>query len=125
MNTFKEDVSAALHKFQSMQECHCKAFECEENPDLERFVFERSQAFAELKEHLSLAARKTMLAGQEQAELNRICRDGLASILNTEELLTTRANNFRNRLSHRMQELGKFKKGLHGYANASMLRSSR
>lgn len=113
-----QELEKVLDNFRTMQETHKKALGRPDGCNLETLIFERSRAFADLKEHLSLVQRRIQEPGGAAVHIPQSCQSRLMDIWEAEQQLMDQVNDQRSRIAGKLDELTGYKKGLKGYARA-------
>ncbi len=118
-------LDKSIEKYRSMQERHIKAFETELMPDLELQNFEREHAFAEMKNRFDGFLGKIqnnddyVKTGTDYVDTALLYTTQIKTILQCDAELKEKIIVYREQLKRHMNETGKFKTALNGYAGSA------
>lgn len=116
MDQLAEKIMEDFRQYHSIQSVQMDAIETEAHPDIARFTFERSAAFENLKNHLTLLLKMVNSADKvKYLHLATTCQDEVARLLARDEILADRIREYRDHLKGRMASLNRGRRVLKGY----------
>ena len=118
MNQLPEDLLLSFEQYGAMQKLHIQSLETENNPDMAKFNFERSMAFEELKNRLSLMLKMIKTGNCDVLQIALACHDRLSLIMERDDLLAKLIGKYRDILEQQRQQLCHGKKALKGYGQS-------
>lgn len=125
MNLLPKDLLTSFEQYDAMQEAHLKSLETEGHPDLNKYNFERSRAFEDLKNQLSLVLKRIQKEEGDALQIALACQGRLASIIERDDLLARRIGKYRDNLGQILKQLDLGKKALQGYGRPGSNHSPR
>ena len=125
MARLPENMERTLEDYRRMQERQLQAMVSEEHPDIERFRFERTAAFENLKNELTLMVKMVNNDGDGALPVATECQERIRRLLERDEELREHIGNYRERLQARLARMGHGKRALRGYGNSDLGASPR
>ena len=122
MHELYEALWSTCDNYQIMQQTHLHCLATEEQPDLERLVFERERFFADLQNYLTALAYQMQKAGPEPS-LAPLLQARLTALLEEDAILVERLHAYRAALEQRRAQIQQGQKVLSGYGNPAPTRA--
>lgn len=117
MSQMSEDLIESFERYEGMQEAHIKCLDTDDqiHHGMQRFNFERARAFEDLKNKLTPMLKRIRREDSDGLKIALACQDRLASIMERDDLLARRMDEYRDRLQQHLEQLRQGKKALRGY----------
>lgn len=119
------DLILAFEHYETVQETHLKSFDIMKHPDVGKQNFERSRAFEELKNQLTIMLNEIKMKENNASQNAFICRSRLSLIMEKDDVLAERLKVYRNKLKQYLKQLRQGKNALSGYEHCSTTSSPK
>ncbi len=124
--TLPQSLITAFADFENIQKKHLDAFKAGNQLDLQKYIFERSHAFEDLKNRLTEVYKiQKQASARAAAAITAACRERLAYILAMDKLLAGEMNNYRRGLASRLKQMGQGRQAFRGYGKTGAMHAPR